>query len=278
MGRSISRRSRARLLAFALLPGLAIAQSDMPVLIRGEIPGLEILRHESFAGKALYGHINGGADLYHEYGFDRLSVQELRLNDETYFTEVYRMADPAGAFGIFSVSHRKCTPADSLPRSSCVSPYVIQWAHSRYFVRIANESGSPRAQAGGLRLARELSTKISGDSWDIPPIPAAAGATEQTLLLVRGVLGMQNGFDQWSPLVEGLANFEAAIVSREDSAGQTAVGEFRFAADTDLERFTRAFSARGTLVRSSCKSERRLLVLESDAPADSLWSRLVRIP
>ena len=255
-----------------------MAQSDMPVLIPREIPGLEIRRLESFAGKALYGHINGGADLYHEYGFDRLSVQELRLNDETYFTEVYRMADPAGAFGIFSVSHGECTPADSLPRSSCVSPYVILWAHSRYFVRIANESGSPRAQAGGLRLARELSTKISGDSWDIPPVPASAGATEQTLLLVRGVLGMQNGFDQWSPLVEGLENFEATIISREDSLGQTAVGAFRFATDKDLDRFSRAFSGRGKFVRSYQKSERHLLVLESDAPADSLWARIVRLP
>ncbi len=127
----MSRRSSALLLAFVLLPGLAVAQTDMPVLIPGEIPGLEIRRVESFAGKALYGHIDGGADLYYEYGFERLSVQELRLNHESYFAEVYRMNDSGGAFGIFSVSHGECAPADSLPPSSCVSPYVIQWAHSR---------------------------------------------------------------------------------------------------------------------------------------------------
>jgi hypothetical protein len=89
---------------------------------------------------------------------------------------------------------------------------------------------------------------------------------------------MQNGFDQWSPLVEGLENFEATIVSREDPTGQTAVGEFRFTADKDRERFSRAFSGRGKFVRSISRSERRLLVLESDAPADSLWSRLVQLP
>lgn len=272
------RRSRALLPALALLPGLAVAQSDMPILLAGEIPGLEVRRVQSFSGKALYGHINGGADLYHEYGFEQVSVQELRLNDETYFTEVYRMSDPGGAFGIFSVSRGECAPADSLPRSSCASPHAIQWAHSRYFVRIANGSGSPRAQSGGLRLAHALSTKIGGNSWDIPPVPAAAGATERTLILVRGILGMQNGFDQWSPLVEGLENFEATVVSREDSAGQTAVGEFHFASHADLERFSRTISARGTSVRSFQKGERRLLVLESDAPADSLWSRLVRVP
>ena len=139
-------------------------------------------------------------------------------------------------------------------------------------------SGSPRAQAGGLRLARKISTKIQGDCWTIPPVPAAAGATEQTLLLVRGILGMQNGFDQWSQLVEGLEDFEATIVTREDSTGQTAVGEFRFAAETDLERFSRAFSGRGKFVRSLQKSERQLLVLEADTPADSLWSRLAGLP
>jgi hypothetical protein len=89
---------------------------------------------------------------------------------------------------------------------------------------------------------------------------------------------MQNGFDRWSPLVEGMENFEAAIVSREDSTGQTAVGEFRFATDTDRERFSRAFSGRGKLVRSFQKSGLRLLVLESDTRADSLWSRLVNLP
>jgi hypothetical protein len=89
---------------------------------------------------------------------------------------------------------------------------------------------------------------------------------------------MQNGCDRWSTLVEGLENFEAAILSREDSTGQTAVGEFRFAAETDLERFSRAFSGRGKYVRSTQKGDRRLVVMESDTPADSLWARLVKIP
>jgi hypothetical protein len=188
------------------------------------------------------------------------------------------MSDPGAAFGIFSVSRGECAPDDSLPASSCVSPYAIQWAQSRYFVRIANETASPGAQAGGLRLARTLSAKIHGENWTIPPDLAAAGATDRTLLLVRGVLGMQNGFDQWSPLAEALDNFEAAIFCLEDSSRQTIVAEIRFAADADRERFSRAFSGRGMFLRSCQKSERRLLVLESDTPAGSLWSKLLTIP
>lgn len=266
------------LLFLALLPGLALSQVEMPIFVPGEIPGLEILRLQSFAGKALYGYIDGGADLYHEYGFERLSVQELRLNGETFYAEVYRMSDQKSAFGIFSVSRGRCQPDDSLPRSSCISPYAIQWAQAQYFVRIANESASPTAQVNGLRLAQKISTKIRGENWVIPPVLSAAGATEKSILFARGILGMQNGFDQWTPLVEGLEKFEAMIFSREDSTGQTVVGEFRFTSDTDLEQFSRAFSGRGKFVRTFQKRDHRLLVLESDIPADSLWSRLIALP
>lgn len=233
---------------------------------------------ESYAGKALYGYINGGADIYHEYGFERLAVQEADLGGETFLTEVYRMSDPGGAFGIFSVSRGGCAPDDSLPRSSCVSRHAIQWAQGRYFVRVAGESGSASAQAGRLRMARALSAKIRGDSWTPPPVAAAAGATERTLLLVRGPLGMQNGFDRWSALVEGLGSFEAVIHSHEDTAGFTAVAEFRFSNEADLASFTRALSGRGNFVRSIRKGPSRLLILESEAPADSLWARLKDLP
>lgn len=273
----MSRRYSSLLLVLAFLPCPVAAQAEMPVLVQGEIPGLEVRSVRTFVGDALYGFIDGGADLYNEYGFDRLAVQELELQDQTYFLEVYRMADAGGAFGIFSVSHGECMPADSLPPSSCVAPSVVQWAHSRYFVRIAAAARSSSAQAGGLLLARRMAAKISGESWTIPPLPAAAGATERTLVLARGVLGIQNGFDQWSRLVQGLEDFEAAIVSREDSSGQTVVGELTFASVADLGRFSSAFAGRDRPVRLSRKSERRLLVMESDVPADSLWSRLVEL-
>jgi hypothetical protein len=270
--------SKALLAVLASLPVSGAAQPDAPHLTPGDLPGLEIRSTANYAGDALYGYVNGGADLYHEYGFEQLSVQEVRLNGETWYCEVYRMTDPAGAFGIFSVSHGTCTPSDDLPRASCVSPRVIQWAQDRYFVRAACESGSPEAQATGLLLARTLSAKIPDGAWQIPPIPAAAGGTERTVILVRGILGMQNGFDTWSPFVEGLGDFEAVIVSREDSTGEIAAGELRFTADADLDRFSRAFSGTGKAVRSIRKSGRRILVLEADSPADSLWSRLAEIP
>jgi hypothetical protein len=43
---------------------------------RRDAGGMEAQRRAPFAGAALYRHINGGAELYHQYGFDRLAVQD----------------------------------------------------------------------------------------------------------------------------------------------------------------------------------------------------------
>lgn len=276
----MSRRFRLLiLLSLAALPAPALQQPEVPLLSAGEIPGLEIRNLQQFAGKALYGYIDGGADLYYEYGFDRLAVQEVLLNDEAYYVEVYRMSDPAGALGIFSVSRGDCAPEDSLTRFSCFSPYAVQWALSSYFVRIANGSGSPAAQAGGLQLARALARKIRPSTAEIPRIPAASGATPANLLFVRGVLGMQNGFDRWSQLVDGMSAFEAYIVFTEDERGETTVAEFRCTERSDLTRLSTAFSVgNGKFRRWQKRGDHRLVVLESDAPADSLWSRILRLP
>jgi hypothetical protein len=244
----------------------------------GEIPGLEVRDVQTYAGKALYGYIDGGADLYHEYGFERLTVQEVSLRGQDYFVETYRMADPVAALGIFSVSRGDCPPADSLPPFSCLSPYAIQWASGRYFIRIANASGSPGAEAGGVWLARTIAAKIGPGSAPIPPLPLAAGANARTLVVIRGSLGAQNGCDRWGPLLEGLDRYEAYIVTRADPAGETVVGDFRFRSAAEVKTFRSAFSSGGAFRRAEQRGERRLVVLESDAPADTLWSRLVRIP
>ncbi len=265
------------LLAAALSTSFA-QEKEMPQLHRDEIPSLEVVSTRPFAGKALYGYIDGGAELYLEYGFDRAIVQEIHFNGEAYSVEVFRMSDPAAALGIFTVSRGNCGQVDSLSRFSCISTYAAQWALSDCFVRIANSSGSPAAQAGELLLARLLSKKIQGDSIEIPSILAAAGKTEHRLLYVRGTLGMQNGLDEWSALVDGLEGFEAYLVVRQDSSVRTLVGDFRFRKDSDMKKFRSVFLEGSKHRQSQEKDNRRIIVMESDVPMDSLWSRLIRLP
>ena len=55
-----------------------------------------------FVGAALYQHINGGAEMYHQHGFDRLAVQDYANGGHEVRVEIYRMNDAAGALAVFA--------------------------------------------------------------------------------------------------------------------------------------------------------------------------------
>lgn len=61
----------------------------------------------TFAKETLYGYVDGGAEIFLQYGFRNLTVYELvpdkpAAKRKGMTLEIYRMASPAAAFGIFS--------------------------------------------------------------------------------------------------------------------------------------------------------------------------------
>ncbi|MFA6570329.1 MAG: hypothetical protein WCT77_03755, partial [Bacteroidota bacterium] len=49
----------------------------------------DITRNDDYDGKSLWGYIDGGADLYLEYGFENLVVQEVKNKGEVYKIEIW---------------------------------------------------------------------------------------------------------------------------------------------------------------------------------------------
>lgn len=82
-------------LALILLAPIAAAQ---PVL-----RGWAVVDSQAYAGKQLFGYINGGAELYHEYGFVRLDVRRFRRGNMEATVDVYQMSDAAAAYGLVSL-------------------------------------------------------------------------------------------------------------------------------------------------------------------------------
>jgi hypothetical protein len=55
---------------------------------------------EAYVGDDLFVYINGGAEIYHEYGFEKVTVQRYRRGDDQVSLEIYTM--DSDAFGIYS--------------------------------------------------------------------------------------------------------------------------------------------------------------------------------
>jgi hypothetical protein len=57
----------------------------------------------TFVGDSLWEYIDGGAELYHTYGFVKVSTADYRASDVELVLDLYEFATPDGAYGLYSM-------------------------------------------------------------------------------------------------------------------------------------------------------------------------------
>lgn len=118
-----------------------------PLLLAGQsLSDVTVDRERVFTGAGLYGFMNGGSDLYLEYGFDKLTTRDVKYKDESYTIDIYEMSSPENAFGIYSLHTFKCMRADTLNFFNCLSKYQYQTAIDKNYISIVFQSGSQKAR------------------------------------------------------------------------------------------------------------------------------------
>jgi hypothetical protein len=189
------------------LCGDVAAQSMIPELTLRDIPDGEITRSEYFDGSALYGLIDGGADLYFEYGFTKALVQEIRWQGNTFRVEIYQMNDNMGAFGVFSISRRNQGQLDSMAQYASQTPHQIRIASGPLYISIANDGGTTLEQSLSRQLAQNIVGKIHASEFQSPKLFTTDlfKPFSNNLKLIRGKLGLQNGFPMWENLFDGIS-------------------------------------------------------------------------
>lgn len=278
-----SHRTRAGALAVLLIAGRDAA---LPQLLEGDCDSCVITRTETYEGAALAGYMNGGAELYREYGFVRLTVQEVRLpGGETLTAETYLMTSPFAAYGIFSISRHACGDRDTAFTYSCSGPYQIQCAAGARFVRIMNGTGSPGAQAAGRTLLRASVMRTGQPHVPLPPLfstPQMLSVRDE-MMLATGPLGVQNGLPDWSEILDGVGGFTLRAARLSDDRGT--LGELELTREEDGARIARELGIPVTVGRvltttsglrgfAMWRSPVRLRVLETTAPASAVDSLL----
>ncbi len=212
---------------------------DFPAPGEAEVPGLRILQQKYFDGNALWGHINGGADLYLEYGFDKLLFQEVEWNKTKFRVEYYRMNDAAAAFGIFSVSQFKCDIKDSMTKYICITRYQVQTALGRFYISIANTKGTEEAENLSLKLFQIILNKSNEKLFNLPePFNrlSFANYTSGTKLF-RGILGIQNALPRWIDLFESFSDYQIIVSHIKNNDGYIYFSRVKFISAGEKIRF-----------------------------------------
>ena len=168
----------AALLAVAPLPNPG--EAWVPV-------GLETV----FLPDDLYGHINGGAELFLEFGFESLSLLRYEADGARYTVEKYRLPDPLAALGIYLAKCGVETPAPDLAVRHTAGRYQLMMVRDRFFFVINNPSGDEAGAAGIRQLARQWSEELPPDP-DRDPLGAlpAAGRIAGSERMARGPVAL----------------------------------------------------------------------------------------
>jgi hypothetical protein len=213
-------------------------QEGYPALKKQDVPEAKFLPLRSFTGESLYGYIDGGADLYLEYGFTGVVITEFVWLKGKYKTEIYKMKSPEAAFGIFSVSRFRCRTRPDISTYTCQNKYQLQICCGQYYISIINESGNSVDSSASLVIGKKIVEKIGEPSVDFdkffPGFPSENLRNEA--VLVKGRLGVINGASDLEGYLKGLGGCTAVILK---TPGKTLVS-VKFEGKEELERF--AFS------------------------------------
>jgi len=242
------------------------AQNDMPVITASDFPGIKINRTESYSGNSLWGYIDGGADLYLEYGFNKLAAQEIVDASGKYIIDIYKMDNPESAFGIYSISKFKCS-GTSISKFSCITEYQIMIARGSYYISVVNEKATPEQQKFAGSLAEKILSRIDEKDFEIPGFFSQVQFKGGEFLLIKGILGVQNRLNDWETLFEGIDKFTLNVCTADEGGKYTITSRIKFASKEDSGKFQKnAQNRKADGIKTGCSilEEEEVLYTETN--------------
>ena len=206
---------------------------------------------ESYNGRSLYTYMDGGAELYLEYGFSNLSVRRYVRGRDRYLVEVYEMRDPESAAAVYTYGRRAGKEADLVPGCpASITGSEIQLARGSHYLVCRNED--PMAKTGPrlVELARQITQRLQGDCGTgqlFVRMPAERRVPGSEIAL-SGPIGLnvrpwlstlgKNGFTRgWIASYKFPDGEVEALLAEYDSpkAAQQAVGELKKSAEPGVD-------------------------------------------
>jgi hypothetical protein len=228
-----------RLLSFILITISFACEAqipaDFPVIDNKDLPEAKFLPARYFTGESLFGYMDGGAELYREYGISDAVITELDLGSGHYKCEVFKMTGPEEAFGIYSVSKYRCLNSPPISPFTCQTHYQMQICKGSYYISIINKSGNKADSVNSLRIGMLLAEKISVPSADLSAFIPDANPDDlrNNAILAKGKLGLMNGATEWEEYFKDVTGYYTLIIKAKEKS----LLSVRFSKPEDFQQF-----------------------------------------
>jgi hypothetical protein len=214
-------------------------RENFPNFSEKNLPDATISKPEFYKGEGLWGLINGGADLFLEYGFDELLHQKILWNEINFNIEVYRMNNSEAAFGILSLLRHKCAKEDTLTDYICITRFQTQAAVGKYYLNISNDKGTNTAKDLTVDLFSMLLKQIEEPLLSLPSIfnKELFISDKNRVKFISGEIALQNGFNKWYDLLSNYSAFKLYLLPKINDKGFLNIALIEFESEAEADKF-----------------------------------------
>jgi len=178
------------ILCLSLLIGgsLCAAGFSVPDLANWPKPGPP----DVFSREDLYGYLDGGAELYLEYGFQELTVQRYARSGRELTLETYRFADAEGALGLYLSRAGREIQVDGVQARSTGDRRQFSAVKGDFYVQVNNFKGEAALAPDMVRLMNAaLAGLLQGAPVPADPLPLES-RVQGSFRILRGPLALQS--------------------------------------------------------------------------------------
>ncbi len=179
-----------------------------------------------FEGTELFSYINGGAEIYLEYGFRRVLAQEYKdAEGHRLSLEIFDMDSPESAYGIFSFKRSASGKPVDLGDEADLADYYLNVWKGHFLITITGLDTEAKTLTAILELGKLVAEKIEGGQprptlLDLYP---EEGIVPQSLRFFKGPLGLLNSY----PFFRGYV-FSTSRAARADYLSGESVYLFEY--------------------------------------------------
>ncbi len=113
-----------------------------------------------YNSKTIFRYMDGAAELYLAYAFENLTVRRFeRSNQPPITVEVYEMASPEDAYGVFSYEHQD--EGAGIGQGSEFGGGLLRFWKGKYFVSIYAEGEGTEVESGIVQIGRATANSIT---------------------------------------------------------------------------------------------------------------------
>ncbi len=180
----------------ALASGFAVAAEDPATIVAKLRPATGWTAPEparTAVSATLFDLIDGGAELYQEYGVNRVvSWQFENATRSTIQIELYEMVDAPAAYGVFSLMQSGTFARATLGQGSLRFGYYAAFWSGPYFASVTGAQKDPATQAEVDRLAAELAATLPREAAEPAWFARLPATGLQERKYFRGRIGLSN--------------------------------------------------------------------------------------